>query len=201
MANQFTHPWTEEDIARLNSDYPCKGALELSLKMDRSYFSIVSKATKLGIRYKPKVSSIPIQSVKELIESGFTMEDISRKLNIPKTSLWRHCRKNGFNPREYYVKLYAPRSSEGRKARIKKELDDKCAICGFERALDIAHIVPAANNGPLDSWNCLQLCPNHHRLFDNNALTEDEFSKIEKKVKEAKVKFKILSEAQRGQKD
>ena len=65
----------------------------------------------------------------------------------------------------------------------------KCNICGENRTLDVAHIIPKLENRktrrlePAD--NLLGLCPTHHRLFDEDKLTDEEFSKIEEKVRKA----------------
>lgn len=58
-----------------------------------------------------------------------------------------------------------------------------CEMCGFERALDAAHIIPHIKGGTMEDENLLALCPNHHRLFDNKKLTLEEAQKISYKVK------------------
>lgn len=54
-----------------------------------------------------------------------------------------------------------------------------CVICGFDRAIDFAHIVRAADGGTSHQDNILVLCPNHHRLFDKNRLNDEECAIIE----------------------
>lgn len=78
---------------------------------------------------------------------------------------------------------------------VQKDLDDYdqstnsmagvCEICGFNRVVEQAHIVPARFNGPKVGFNLLSLCPNHHTLFDRDMLTHEEFSAIEAKVSAA----------------
>ena len=53
-----------------------------------------------------------------------------------------------------------------------------CEICGFNRVIENAHIVPDRFGGPYESINLLKLCPNHHTLFDRNLLTHEEIEKI-----------------------
>lgn len=60
-----------------------------------------------------------------------------------------------------------------------------CEICGFDRLVEQAHIIPARLNGPKTAYNILDLCPNHHRLFDRNLLTQFEFEKIAARVEAA----------------
>ena len=49
-----------------------------------------------------------------------------------------------------------------------------CEICGFTRFIELAHIIRACDNGSMDPKNIISLCPNHHRLLDNNLLNEEE---------------------------
>lgn len=58
------------------------------------------------------------------------------------------------------------------------ESDGRCEICGFDRFVELCHIVPARFGGPAVSSNILKLCPNHHRLFDRNLLSSDEILKV-----------------------
>ena len=69
-----------------------------------------------------------------------------------------------------------------------------CEVCGFDRVLEWAHIVPKASGGTSERWNILVLCPNHHTLFDSFGLNKAEYGIIYRQllaaVKEAK-KYKI----------
>ena len=53
-----------------------------------------------------------------------------------------------------------------------------CQICGFDRFTEEAHIIPASLGGPKTCDNMLNLCPNHHKLFDRYLLTRQEMQKI-----------------------
>lgn len=73
-----------------------------------------------------------------------------------------------------------------------------CAICGVDRPLDRAHVIPKRYLEDIETlWkdkvlrkatlsytglNSLILCKNHHWLFDHFQLTHDEFAPIHKKV-------------------
>lgn len=52
-----------------------------------------------------------------------------------------------------------------------------CEICNFT-ICEQAHIIPARFNGPKRPSNLLQLCPNHHTLFDRNLLSWKDMQKI-----------------------
>lgn len=98
------------------------------------------------------------------------------------------------------LKEYRQQHPEWQKRNMKKSyenyrsrvLGDSCEICGENRVLDKAHIVPRKGRIPSrtePSDNLLGLCPNHHRLFDRNLLNEEEVSKIKKKIEIAKGKY------------
>lgn len=53
-----------------------------------------------------------------------------------------------------------------------------CCICGFDRAVDLAHIVPRRDGGKVEKDNIYILCPNHHRVFDRGLLTTDEKTRL-----------------------
>ena len=63
----------------------------------------------------------------------------------------------------------------------------KCLLCGFTRCLDRAHLLPrrlVSNINGLNKLakfngkNVIFLCKNHHFLFDNNRLNDDEWKII-----------------------
>lgn len=68
-----------------------------------------------------------------------------------------------------------------------------CLVCGFDRCIDRAHIVPIAKGGPGVSWNLFPLCPNHHRLYDRGLLTKDEKGKLRPFIRQAQAKLRKRS--------
>lgn len=69
--------------------------------------------------------------------------------------------------------------------RLMKEVkpNEKCAICGFDRYVEMAHVFPSMRGGGYDEENIIFLCPNHHRLFDSHGLTQDELDKLDNYVR------------------
>lgn len=65
------------------------------------------------------------------------------------------------------------RSARLDKARL-GEHGKSCRVCGFDRVVEQAHILPAALGGTVTPGNLVALCPNHHRLFDSGNLTMPE---------------------------
>jgi len=142
--------------------------------------------------------------------------DCKSKKSIDKFSKHWNKKANRYYPSSYCKKCTSLRSDIYRKEhpewnkRVLKESYSKwkkrvsgeiCLICGESRILDMAHIIPRkSKNRALrlkwwnQSWNILGLCPNHHRLFDNNKLTSEEYIKIKDKIIEAN---KIYAKIQR----
>ena len=54
-----------------------------------------------------------------------------------------------------------------------------CEICGENRSIDRAHIIPARLGGCNTSDNMLVLCPTHHRLYDRFMLSYNEYVTID----------------------
>lgn len=69
--------------------------------------------------------------------------------------------------------------------RAREKNGRRCLICGYDRFIEIAHIIPRSLNGTFKGKNILFLCPNCHRLFDNNLLNFREEKVIEEKVIQA----------------
>ena len=99
--------------------------------------------------------------------------------------------------REYDRQRNAPRNKRWY-GEVRKILTNPngCEICGELRTLDLAHII--ARNGSPVRWydraekdNLLTLCPTHHRLFDENKLSEGEYAKIAEKVPKARMVLRI----------
>lgn len=71
----------------------------------------------------------------------------------------------------------------GRRQRLREKDDACCEICGFDRFLELAHIVPSRDGGTYKENNILFLCPNHHRLHDHGGITKDELLEVETKLR------------------
>lgn len=94
----------------------------------------------------------------------------------------QQCRiKRMMQTRTAPVPKYLSRSAVNIKNR-KHIYGSSCLICQFDRVIDYAHIVPTSKGGTVSPENILPLCPNHHRLFDRNKLTEQELCKISHRI-------------------
>lgn len=88
--------------------------------------------------------------------------------------------------------LYKPPRAKG----VKVKPGSKCLICEFDKTLDHAHIVPDALLAPhpeidkkrfrdQDGTNVFVLCPNCHRRYDRNLLSEEEMQILSPHIKRA----------------
>lgn len=71
-----------------------------------------------------------------------------------------------------------------------------CVVCGEERTIDRAHILPRAKYKDFEDqlWNHLHLCAKHHRCFDVNELYESEFTKIKDQIDAAFSKAETVND-------
>jgi hypothetical protein len=54
-----------------------------------------------------------------------------------------------------------------------------CEICGEDRIINYAHIIPRGAGGGSHEKNYLYLCPTHHHLFDFDRLSKEEWGKLD----------------------
>jgi len=93
----------------------------------------------------------------------------------------RHCSS-------VYRNVSRPRFTRGKviTEHTKKVYGASCAICGYTRFVEYAHIIPHSDGGAFSVDNIIVLCPNHHRLFDHKKLTTEESSLIKPSSRFAK---------------
>ncbi len=54
---------------------------------------------------------------------------------------------------------------------IYKKITKKCAICGFDKIVELHHLDENKKNN--DKENLVGLCPNHHKMFHNSKFREE----------------------------
>ncbi len=78
-----------------------------------------------------------------------------------------------------------------RRRREKGTWEKTCEVCGEGRSVSACHIIPRRLGGPGDEWNILYLCATHHHCFDEDEMTDGEWSMVEEKAKEAFKRFPL----------
>lgn len=138
-----------------------------------------------------KNTGINLADVKKYIRAGLKLTAICQKLGVTKIYFWRWANSIHFSFKDFKKTLSLPKSSNGQKHRLKMSLSRRCEICGYYRFVEVAHIVPSREGGKVVEGNVISLCPNHHRLFDQELLTFQEYKKIEPLIRKAKKKFGV----------
>jgi hypothetical protein len=77
------------------------------------------------------------------------------------------------------------KKESGRRQRMREKENASCEICGFDRFIEMSHIVASENGGTYHKNNIAMLCPNHHRLLDHGKIKLEEIEKIENKIRRA----------------
>ncbi|TSC73994.1 MAG: hypothetical protein G01um101444_402, partial [Parcubacteria group bacterium Gr01-1014_44] len=100
----------------------------------------------------------------------------------------------------HHIHMIASNSVKSVREHLKYKLRKRrgCAVCGMDRVHNNAHIIPSSEGGEWSLNNLLDLCANHHYLFDHRLLLEDEWEHIDfgKKSKEAQQYAKKIIEPQ-----
>lgn len=99
---------------------------------------------------------------------------IKRKTLAPKRYIY--CSQKCYNQAQKTGRSFRDKTEQSEFARQRKSA--VCALCGYKRFIETAHIIPACNNGKHRADNIMFLCPNHHRLFDSHKLNKRELAKL-----------------------
>lgn len=66
------------------------------------------------------------------------------------------------------------RFSGGSVEKRKNIFGNSCVICGFNRYVELTHIISVKSGGTTSKLNIIPLCPTHHSLYDNDLLNKEE---------------------------
>jgi hypothetical protein len=76
-------------------------------------------------------------------------------------------------------KAYRQRRKNKISLRIFQKKTKECAVCGFNKIVDIHHLDFNKNNNTEE--NLIGLCPTHHRMINNYKFRYEIFSELQKK--------------------
>ena len=105
----------------------------------------------------------------ECLFCGTPVQGNASRIRSDKTFCSRECFNGwrGRNPKRV-------RFGSGITPAQRKIYGGSCLICGFDRVVELCHLIPAAIGGNIHPYNIVPLCPNHHTLMDKSLLTTDE---------------------------
>ena len=111
-----------------------------------------------------------------LKENGMTTRELSEYYHVSTITI-----NSVLNRRKYRAPI--GKSYGSIRKRILYTKEQKCCICGFDRCIELAHVVRASEGGGMTVGNTIVLCPNHHKLFDSEQLTSIEQIKLNEVIK------------------
>lgn len=111
--------------------------------------------------------------IKQLADAGMLPSEIAAQVGKPVVYI---------SHRLNYVRYRRGRGMSRTSVKKRFLKNQTCVVCGWDRCLDAAHIVGAADGGSMEESNLMPLCPNHHRLFDNGNLLPNEQIAIEEYI-------------------
>ena len=162
----------EDFIKIINSSITWKEILE-----NLGYSNTSNESAKNKIRNRAEQLNISLN-----IRKGAIKKDWNQ---VTKGELFNYC-KNWQSARTQIRKI-AYKSFE------KSNRPYECAICGYNKHIEIAHVKAVADfddNATIteinDSKNLVGLCPTHHWEFDNNAMNEEDKRKLEEYINNLK---------------
>ena len=74
----------------------------------------------------------------------------------------RYCYNKIF--RTEYSRLASRKQYSGITRETFDKLQKKCLICGFDKIIDVHHLIPKSKGGSNSVDNLIVLCPNHHKM-------------------------------------
>jgi len=140
-----------------------------------------------GPRGNGQRQDIPVAEAIELSDAGATYQELADRYGVSYGVVAKRMKEAGYKP-PVRTKKYDDRikGAPYQHRRVLQEIGIfKCEICGEDRAIDLAHIVPRKAGGPTCKENSLVLCPNHHRFLDQGKLRKPELAKVNRKYRRA----------------
>lgn len=153
-------------------------------------FSIPRENWKHGPRNHGARQEIPTEEAVKLSNEGKTYQELAERYGVSYGVIVRRMKDVGHKAPWRRTKDPRFTTHSTKKRKVLQELNiTACEICGEDRALDFAHIKPAADGGTVAKENCLVLCPTHHRLYDGGSLFPIEFQAVLPKVRAAEALY------------
>ena len=120
-----------------------------------------------------KKYKVNIQEVVTLNANGRSLPEISKTLNVPRTTLNRYLHGAGFSVIKHFrnthivlrarlLKREVFNTHGSWKNALIRKFGHKCAICGYSLIVESHHIISRINGGLMSIKNGVLLCPNHH---------------------------------------
>lgn len=87
--------------------------------------------------------------------------------------------------KEYY-RLASRKQHSGITKEVFQQLSKKCLLCGFDKIIDVHHLIAKSQGGTHTIDNLVVLCPNHHKMIHHADFSEEIKVQVTQKLKEMK---------------
>jgi len=221
MKKKWSH-WTPSEDKILQENYKSKGSAWCAFALDRKRQSIWDRAKTMGIQTPKEELQWPEKEIRFVKDNYYILgpTKIAKQLGRSSPAVSRFAKVNGLRkqPRKVWpakdtkflidnykvlgVKECAKilrrtiRQCYGhyQNRKLAQKKPGSCLLCDWDRGtLDSAHLIPERKEGPKIEWNIVHLCPNCHRLFDHNLLSEEELKKLQPLIKKAEKNMEKLN--------
>ena len=81
-----------------------------------------------------------------------------------------------------YYRLASRKQGSGVTPDVFAQLDKKCLICGFNKIIDVHHLVAKSRGGSHELSNLIVLCPNHHKMAHHGNYRQEMLTAISEKL-------------------
>ena len=130
--------------------------------------------------YASRVKNSLREKIRPLYEQGKAYKEIGSELNLNPQTIGSQVYRMKIADR-YGDGIFSTASKKGIRAILRDDYGiENCELCGYERTIEIAHVLEQKNGGDYLLDNCLLLCPNCHHLFDHKLLDQSEIDKLKK---------------------
>lgn len=120
--------------------------------------------------------------IENYINSDNSIKDVALMVGCSEITIRKWLRKYNLESKPAYI--YLPNYNKYKEFSIEEELKkpslyakkyygEKCLICGYDKSVDVHHILPQKVGGKSIIKNLIVLCPNHHREAHIGLLSQE----------------------------
>ena len=84
-----------------------------------------------------------------------------------------------------YSRLASRKQYSGITKEVFDKLPKKCLICGFDKIIDVHHLIAKSKGGSHSLDNLIALCPNHHKMTHHADYQKEMLARVSEKMRES----------------
>lgn len=122
---------------------------------------------------------IDVKKASKMNKAGATLTEIGAKLGVSVQIVSKRLQESGIQVVVNKASKDEFKNIQAKKREIARAIGaTKCVVCGETRGTQLCHIQSRRKGGPLNPYNAVALCPNHHDFFDHGRLKPKELAKL-----------------------